>query len=117
MGAVENRDGETFRFHVEREIFAHDGETDESNITLLRGHIAYACRGAGHHSPRYIRPWQFRFGKFRSRSDPLQFPDHAFDVHSGAVIDFWGIVRGIEDGLRDRGDQLRSPSSRWPSIK
>lgn len=28
----------------------------------------------------------------------LEFPDHAFDSHSGAVIDFLGIVRAIEDG-------------------
>lgn len=30
-------------------------------------------------------------------SDRLEFPDHAFNLHSGAVIDFWGIVRAIED--------------------
>lgn len=36
-------------------------------------------------------------------SDELEFPAHAFDVHSGAVIDFWGIVRGIEDGHEIEG--------------
>ena len=43
-GAIENRDGESFRFHVEREVLAHDGEADEANITLLRVHFEYACR-------------------------------------------------------------------------
>ena len=52
MCAIENRDRKSLRFHVEREIFAHHGEADHSNIALLRGHIAYAC-GSGRHSPRY----------------------------------------------------------------
>ncbi len=33
----------------------------------------------------------------------LEFPDHAFDAHSGAVIDFWGIVRAIEDDREIEG--------------
>ena len=40
-GAIENRDGEAFRLHVEDEVFAHDGEADEANITLIRAHFGY----------------------------------------------------------------------------
>ena len=36
-------------------------------------------------------------------SDRLEFPPHAFNLHSGAVIDFWGIVRGLEDGCEIEG--------------
>ena len=38
--AVEDRDGESFRFHVQDEVFAHHSETDEANITLIRCHFS-----------------------------------------------------------------------------
>ena len=38
-GAVENSDRESFRFHVQGEIFAHHGQTDQANITLIRAHF------------------------------------------------------------------------------
>jgi len=40
------------------------------------------------------------FWEISITSERLEFPDYAFDLNSGAVIDFWGIVRAIED---DRG--------------
>ena len=52
-GAVEDRDGETFRLHVEHEVFAHDGEADEANIALIRVHFGYLLtdRGAARAAP------------------------------------------------------------------
>jgi molybdopterin synthase catalytic subunit len=34
---------------------------------------------------------------------PLEFPGEAADSDSGAVIDFWGRVRGIEEGREIKG--------------
>jgi len=34
-GAIENGDGETFAFHVQHEVFAHDGESDKSDVTFF----------------------------------------------------------------------------------
>jgi hypothetical protein len=39
-GAIEDGDGEPLRFHVEDEIFAHDREADQSDITLIRAHFS-----------------------------------------------------------------------------
>jgi molybdopterin synthase catalytic subunit len=36
-------------------------------------------------------------------SNRLEFPPHAFNLHSGAVIDFWGIVRAMEDDREIKG--------------
>jgi molybdopterin synthase catalytic subunit len=36
-------------------------------------------------------------------NQPLQFPGELFDSGSGAIIDFWGKVRGIEDGRELEG--------------
>ena len=105
-GAVENGDGEAFRFHVEDEVFAHHGEADQANITLIRVHFGYLllCAGAGIVTLRASsRPWQFRFGKFRSPAIAWNFRPDAFDVQSGAVVDFWGVVRALEDGREIAG--------------
>ncbi len=40
-GAIEDRHLKASAFHVEDKVFAHDGEPDEANITLLRAHFAY----------------------------------------------------------------------------
>ena len=37
----------TLRFHVEDEVFAHDGETDQADITLIRVHFRYLLGHAG----------------------------------------------------------------------
>ena len=44
-GAIEHRDRKTFRFHVQDEIFAHDTETDQANITLIRVHFCISYCG------------------------------------------------------------------------
>ena len=37
--AIEYGDGESFRFHVEGKVFAHDSQANDSNITLIRAHF------------------------------------------------------------------------------
>src|SRR5205807_443668 len=65
---IEDRDGESLRFHIEDEIFAHDSEADQSDITLIRAHfsislitpgVAVAETLSGSYSA-----WQFPFAKF-----------------------------------------------------
>lgn len=34
---------------------------------------------------------------------PLEWPDIVPDVEAGAVVDFWGVVRGLEDGRQLEG--------------
>ena len=41
--AIKNGDGKSLRFHVEDEIFAHHGQADQANITLIRGHFDLLC--------------------------------------------------------------------------
>ena len=41
-GAVENGDLEAAAFHVENEVFAHDGEADEADVTLIHNFI-HSC--------------------------------------------------------------------------
>jgi hypothetical protein len=38
-GAIEHCDRKTFGFHVQDEIFAHDPEANQANITLIRVHF------------------------------------------------------------------------------
>ena len=40
-GPVKNGHGKSLRFHVEDEVLAHDGQADQSDITLLRAHFKY----------------------------------------------------------------------------
>ena len=92
--AVEHGDGKSFRFHVEDEVFAHHRETDQSNIALIRGHFAYLLAGAGHHSPRYTRPWQFPFWEVSITSDRLEFAGATRSIRRRARWSiFWGVVR------------------------
>ena len=39
-GAIEDGDGKPLRFHVQDQVFAHDRETDQSDITLIRAHFS-----------------------------------------------------------------------------
>ena len=44
-GAIVHCDRKTFGFHVQDEIFAHDTEADQANITLIRVHFCISyCR-------------------------------------------------------------------------
>jgi molybdopterin synthase catalytic subunit len=36
-------------------------------------------------------------------TDPLPTPPKTWDGHAGATLDFWGVVRGLEDGREIRG--------------
>ena len=66
-GPIENGDGEALRFHVEDEVFAHDRETDQSDITLIRAHFEYLLGHAGiGGGPLY--PVLIAHGNFRLRS-------------------------------------------------
>ena len=38
-GAIEHRDRKTLGFHVQDEVFAHDTEANQANITLIRVHF------------------------------------------------------------------------------
>jgi hypothetical protein len=40
-GTIENGDAESFRFHVQDKVLAHYGESDQANITLIRGHCVF----------------------------------------------------------------------------
>ncbi len=53
--AVEDGDLKALRFHVEDEIFAHDSETDEANITLIRFHFRYLLNASPCRSDRVRR--------------------------------------------------------------
>ena len=44
-GAIEHRDRKTLGFHVQDEIFAHDTEANQANITLIRIHFCISCCG------------------------------------------------------------------------
>ena len=53
--AVEDSDLEALRLHVEDEIFAHDGQADEANITLIRFHFRYLLNASPCRSDRVCR--------------------------------------------------------------
>jgi hypothetical protein len=38
-GAIENGHGKSLRFHVQDEVLAHHSQSDQANITLIRGHF------------------------------------------------------------------------------
>ena len=65
--------------------------------------ILVCLEGAGTSLSRYFSAWQFRIWEVSITDDPLEFPDELSIRDSGAVIDFWGIVRGIEDGREIEG--------------
>ena len=44
-GAIEHRDRKTLGFHVQDEIFAHDTEANQANITLIRVHFCISFCG------------------------------------------------------------------------
>ena len=44
---VEHGHGKSLRFHVEDEVFAHDRETDQPDIALIRVHFKYLLGHAG----------------------------------------------------------------------
>ena len=100
-GAIENSDRKAFRFHVEDEIFAHDGEADEANITLLRVHFAYLLAGAGCQLSALpiLSAWQFPFWEVSITNDRLEFPrPRVRSARPARSMDFWGVVRALEDG-------------------
>ena len=43
----------SLRFHVEDEVFAHHGEADEANITLIRVHFEYLLERGSRRSTVY----------------------------------------------------------------
>ena len=64
---VEHGDGKSLRFHVEDEVFAHDSETDQSDITLIRVHFKYLLGHAGIGGGT-LYPVLIAHGNFRLRS-------------------------------------------------
>ena len=101
--AIEDGDGESFRFHVQDEVFAHYSETDEANITLIRSHFSIFLldvskqRGlptVSEHLERMANP----VCEVLLTEARLKAPRDDVDVVTGAVVDFWGIVRGSEEG-------------------
>jgi hypothetical protein len=67
-GPIEDGDRKTLRFHIEDEVFAHDRETDQSDITLIRVHFEYllghAGRGGGTFYPVLTEHGNFRLRGF-----------------------------------------------------
>src|SRR5205085_8830907 len=81
------------------EVFAHDGEADQSDITLIHAHfgISLIPPGVGVGSD-FIR-FEHRMAISVSLTDSaLELPPGNDDPEAGAVVVFWGAVRAMEEG-------------------
>src|SRR4030088_1940215 len=86
-GAVEDGDRESFGFHVEDEVLAHDSEADEANITLRRDHFGYW----------YLTRMTALVCEVLLTEKALVSPDEIAGEETGAIVDFWGVVRRTEE--------------------
>jgi molybdopterin synthase catalytic subunit len=101
--AIEDSDRESLRFHIKDEVLAHDGQPDQPNITLIRAHFGISFEEAD-------PAWQFS-GHGELMANPVcevflteapldagraSIDDLAIDVECGAIVEFRGVVRRLE---------------------
>src|SRR5438552_10813207 len=110
-GSIEHSDGEPFRFHVENEVLAHHGQADEANITLICGHFVFVASARELHCNQRFKGMANSVSQVLLTKAPLEAPKEAVDpstslrtsLAAGAVVDFWGIVRQLEEGHEIEG--------------
>src|SRR5262249_20244804 len=103
-GAIEHRHGKTLGFHVQDEIFAHDAEANQANITLIRVHfcISFVLLTRISHCNEQFKRMANVVCEI-SVTEASLAPQGSDIGGAGAVVDFWGIVRPLEDGREIEG--------------
>src|SRR5207237_10672610 len=120
-GRIVQGDGESLGFHVEDEVLAHDGEADQSDITLIRAHfrislITPAGRRRGPTLSGSNTAWQFPFAKSQSQKRRSICP-RLTRIRRLAQSSFFGA----RSARRKTGGRLKASITkrigRWPNIK
>src|SRR5436305_4328597 len=100
---METRDRTPFRFHVQDEVLAHHGQADEANITLIRGHFVFVASAQELHCNGRFKDMANSVSQVLLTEARLEAPKEDVDLSAGAVVDFWGVVRELEDGREIEG--------------
>jgi molybdopterin synthase catalytic subunit len=98
-GAIKNRDGKPFRFHVENEVFPHHCEADEANIRLR--HDAFSISFGRELKKAVKKQVQLMANNVCDVAlvDGPLTGDRS-PAGEGAVVEFYGNVRPLENGRR-----------------
>jgi molybdopterin synthase catalytic subunit len=102
---IKHGNRKTLRFHVQDEIFAHDPQTDQANITLIRVHFGISfcgCSIAEDHFTEQFNLMANVLCEILVTETPLTTAEVDF-AEAGAIVDFLGVVRPIEDGRQIEG--------------
>ena len=108
--AIEDGDGETLRLHVEDEVFAHDGEADQANITLLRVHFAYLLFSGARQSILYLTRMANSVCEVLLTRAPLVVARGEHICRNGSNRGFLGSRACDGRGSENYWDRLRSAS-------
>src|SRR6185369_15705297 len=73
---------------------------DSYSFSVSPEPAAESNRGVGLGSRKQMQNWH---SEILITTDPLLTPGKSWDGNAGATLDFWGVVRELEDGREIRG--------------
>ena len=120
-GPIEHGDGKSLGFHVEDEVLAHDGEADQSDITLIRAHfrislITPAGRRRGPTLSGSNTAWQFPFAKSQSQKRRSICP-RLTRIRRLAPSSFFGARSARRKTAGRLKASITKRIGRWPNIR